>query len=136
MRNFIATVSLCLLPLCSRAAAGRDTIPDTPMSDTLQTVVVTDDGRLPIHVSGATKEHIGVKTMGDVLGESVLDKMMHPFAIKQRKRERHNRKMQRILMEYDMVKTDHDLLLEALRREGIDPDSLISRHQEALKEGK
>ncbi|MCD8302645.1 MAG: hypothetical protein LUC44_06465 [Prevotellaceae bacterium] len=136
MRNFFVSLLLCLPALCLRAAAGRDTIPDTPMSDTLKTVVVTDDGRLPIHVSDATREHIGVKTMGDVLGESVLDKMMHPFAIKQRKRERHNRKMRRILMEYDMVKTDRDLLIEALRREGIDPDSLISRHKEALEKEK
>ncbi len=131
--RFCLHIMLIASTLTARAQERRDTVPDTPMSDTLKTVVVTEDGRLPIHVSDAAKERISTKSMSDILGESVTDKMMHPFAISQRKKERHKRKMDRILREYDMIKTDHDLLIEALLREGINVDSLMNAHK-ALKE--
>ncbi|MCD8304424.1 MAG: hypothetical protein LUC86_06310 [Prevotellaceae bacterium] len=129
-------ILLCLLPAtATHAASLSDSIPETPMSDTLKTVVVTDDGRLPIRVSDEARERIGTKSLGDIIGGKAMDMMMHPFAIKQRKRERHRKKMARILRQYDMVSSEHDLLLEALRREGIDPDSLINAHKEATGQG-
>ncbi len=140
LRIPLSLTLLLLLPLhmLARPQGGslpepKDTVASSPadsveMSDTLRTLVVSDDGRLPIGVSDAAREHISTKSLGDVLGGKVMDKIMHPFAIKQRKRERHARKMARILREYEMVRSDRDALLEALRREGIDPDSLISVH--------
>ncbi len=125
------TFACASLSLC--AQEKRDSLHDTPMSDTLNTVVVTEDGRLPIEISDAARERIGQKGVSDVIGGKATDKMMHPFAIQQRKRERHNRKMARILEQYDMVENEHDLLLEALRREGIDPDSLINAYQSSGK---
>ncbi|MCD8266971.1 MAG: hypothetical protein LUC33_07450 [Prevotellaceae bacterium] len=129
-RMIILSLSLATAQ-ATLAARDHDSIPETPMSDTLKTVVVTDDGRLPIRVSDEAKERIGTKSLGDIVGGKAMDKMMHPFAIKQRKRERHRRKMARLLWQYDMVRDERDLLLEALRREGIDPDSLINAHKEA-----
>ncbi len=80
-------------------------------------------------MSDEAKKQIGVKGLSDLIGSKANDKIMHPFAVKQRKRERHQRKMARILQQYDMVESERDLLLEALRREGIDPDSLMNAYQ-------
>ncbi len=45
--------------------------------------------------------------------------MTHPFAVKQRRKERRRRRDQKILEQYDQVKTFNDLLREAIEREGI-----------------
>ncbi len=133
MRRIVLYIIIGCVSLSLHAQEKRDSVPDTPMSDTLNTVVVTEDGRLPIEISNAARERIGTKGVSDVIGSKATDKMMHPFAIQQRKRERHNKKMARILEQYDKVENEHDLLLEALRREGIDPDSLINAYQNSGK---
>jgi hypothetical protein len=51
--------------------------------------------------------------------------IMHPFAFKSRKEERRRRKAMQKLWEYEHIKTNNELLREALIREGIDPDSLL-----------
>lgn len=94
--------------------------------DTLRQVVVTTDGRLPITVSESAKERpLRTPTVSDLIGSELTDKIMHPFAIKQRKRERHAKKMKKLLEQYDLVVDQRKLLMDALRREGIDPDSLL-----------
>ncbi len=100
--------------------------PDTAaweMSDTLRRVVVTKDGRLPIPVH--VEKQPATKSLSDILGPGLTDKIMHPFDFKRRKRQRHRAKMIKALEEYDRVRTPNELLIEALRREGIDPDSLL-----------
>ncbi len=129
MQRIVLYILFACLSLSLQAQERRDSVPDTPMSDTLKTVLVTEDGRLPIEISEMAKERISTKGVSDVIGGKATDKMMHPFAIQQRKKERHNKKMARILEQYDMVENEHDLLLEALRKEGIDPDSLMNAYK-------
>lgn len=111
-------------------AQQADTVRVRPMSDTLRQVIVTGDGRLPIQVSEATKQRpLKVSSISDLISPELNDKIMHPFAIKQRKRERHAKKMKKILEQYDLIVDQRKLLMEALRREGIDPDSLLQAKQ-------
>ncbi len=123
MNRVLIILTLCAMPLLAKGVCPKDTVPEgVAMHDTLRTLIVTDDGRLPIKVG--VSDEIRVKTLSDILGQSTVDKIMHPFAIRRRKQERHQRKMMELLEEYDKVKTPNELLIEALRREGIDPDSL------------
>ncbi|MCF0198312.1 MAG: hypothetical protein HUK02_03170 [Bacteroidaceae bacterium] len=130
-------VLLCLLALVGVSLRAQQQPRDTlrnifherdsiAMSDTLRTVEVTRNGGLPISVSPFWKQAMlmGSKRFSDYIPETVTDKIMHPFAIKDRKRERHARKMRRILRDYDLLKTPNEVLKEALRAEGIDPDLL------------
>ncbi len=128
MQRFV----LLSLVLCSSLLAvaqqqgdkvQRDSI---TMSDTLRSVVITPGG-LSIGKLNPFGYDIMPSTpsLGDVLGSSVQDKIMHPFAFVQRRKERHRKKMAKILREYDLLKTNNELLIEALRNEGIDPDSLL-----------
>ncbi len=126
--RFPAATLLALLAPALNARAQTDSIPDTPMSDTLRTVIVTEGGRLPIGISDAARERIAQRSLGDVIGQGALDKMMHPFAVKQRKKERHKRKMQRALIEYNRVKKSQELLIATLRNEGIYTDSINNAH--------
>ena len=66
-----------------------------------------------------------VPTVSDLIGPKATDMIMHPFAIKQRKEERRRKKIAKKLWEYEHVKSNNELLREALIREGIDPDSLL-----------
>lgn len=97
--------------------------PDTLADDTLLPVIITEDGNIPIKIN--KPKPIKVPSVSDILGKDLTDKIMHPFAFSKRKRERHRRKMMKILEEYDKVKTPRELLIEALRNEGIDVDSLL-----------
>lgn len=98
--------------------------PDTLEDDTLLPVIITEDGKLPVKIN--MPKPIKVPSVSDILGPKLTDKIMHPFAFSKRKRERHRRKMMKILEEYDKVKTPRELLIEALRNEGIDVDSLMN----------
>ena len=66
--------------------------------------------------------------LSDLIGRRATDMIMHPFAIKQRKEERRRKKVLKKLWEYEHIKTDRELIREALLREGIDPDSLMREH--------
>lgn len=97
--------------------------PDSLEDDTLLPVIITEDGNVPVKIN--MPKPIRVPSVSDILGPKLTDKIMHPFAFSKRKRERHRRKMMKILEEYDQVKTPRELLIEALRNEGIDVDSLL-----------
>ena len=61
--------------------------------------------------------------MSDVIGGKATDKIMHPFAIKDRKRERKHARDRKILEEYEQlgrVKTFEELLDEAVRQQAIE----------------
>ncbi len=98
-------------------------VPDSIPDDTLLPVIITPDGNLPVPIK--KPEIIRTPSVSDILGQDLTDKIMHPFAFSRRKRERHRRKMMKILEEYDKIKTPRELIIEAMRKEGIDVDSLL-----------
>ena len=66
---------------------------------------------------------IGSLSVSDVLGPRITDKIMHPFAIKDRKREKKHARDRKILEEYEQlnrVKTFEELLDEAIRQQAIE----------------
>lgn len=125
-------VSTLLSVLAAGSIAAQEQKIDTTANDTtlrgvkMKEIVVTKDRRLPIFASPKTKETgPRVPTLGDLIGHKATDMIMHPFAIKQRKEERRRKKIAKKLWEYEHVKSNNELLREALIREGIDPDSLL-----------
>ena len=119
--------SLFALHLHAQEQRTDTTATDTTLQGVkMKEVVVTKDKRLPIFVSPETKNQgPRVKSLSDLLGPKVTDMIMHPFAVRQRRVERRKRKAMQQLWEYSQVKSNDELLREALIREGIDPDSLI-----------
>lgn len=113
---------------------SADTIPpgarDSIKTETLREVVVKgNSGQL--QVIDVMKKTLGkrgksqpkVPTIGEVLEKlapGLQDKMLHPFAIRQRRKERRIKKMRRILEQYDQVKTFNGLLDEAVRRQQVE----------------
>lgn len=99
-----------------------DSIPsDTLRIDTLREVTVKGDTVLP--VLEAIRKSIGAHpipqdppTLGDLLEKlspGINDRITHPFAIKERKREKRKRKHQKILQNYDRVIPFEYLLRQA-----------------------
>ena len=89
---------------------------DSLRLDTLQEVEVRGDSIL--RVNEAIRQ-----ALGDVLGARVTDKIMHPFAIKDRKRDKKHARDRKILEEYEQltrVKTFEELLDEAIRKQAIE----------------
>lgn len=61
-------------------------------------------------------------SLGDVIDKispGLTDKIMHPFAFKDRKKARKHKRDKKVLEEFDKVKTFDELVREALEREGI-----------------
>ena len=99
-----------------------DSIPsDTLPIDTLREVTVKGDTVLPVldAIMKTLKDHPIPKrppTLGDILDKyapGVQDRITHPFAIKERKREKRKRKHQKILQNYDRVIPFEYLLRQA-----------------------
>ncbi len=102
---------------------------DTVRADTLREVEVRGDSILRVNEAirqamGKDKEgRIGYPSVSDVLGARVTDKIMHPFAIKDRKRDKKHARDRKILEEYEQltrVKTFEELLDEAIRKQAIE----------------
>ena len=112
------------------ACAGQDsTVRDTLQADTLREVVVRPDSVLPVvrvleKTVGRSRGPRSV-SLGDVIEKvapGLQDKMLHPFAIKQRKSERRKKKMRRVLENYDSQKTFNELLDEAVKRQQMEDE--------------
>ena len=112
------------------ACAGQDsTVRDTLQADTLREVVVRPDSVLPVvrvleKTVGRSRGPRSV-SLGDVIEKvapGLQDKMLHPFAIKQRKSERRKKKMRRVLENYDRQKTFNELLDEAVKRQQMEDE--------------
>lgn len=101
---------------------------DSIADDTLRSVIVTPDGRIPVRIRKPQKQP-SVPSVSDILGKKLTDMIMHPFAFGQRKRERHRKKMMKLLREYEQLKTPREEIIEALRKEGINVDSLLQLHE-------
>ena len=130
---------LIILLSASLPTAAQENIPSTqrdsvPMSDTLRSVVITPRGLMIGKLNPFGFDIMpSMPSLSDILGPRAADKIMHPFAFVQRKKERHRRKMAKLLKQYDRLKTNNELLREALRNEGIDPDSLLNQIKQANK---
>lgn len=119
---------------CLPADTGRVQRPDSLLSrdslrtDTLREVVVKPDSVLQIMkvLKKTTQDHTPrTKSLGDViedLAPGLQDKMLHPFAMKQRKSERRKKKLYRALEQYDQAKTFNDLLDEAVKRQQLEDE--------------
>ncbi|MBR1499499.1 MAG: hypothetical protein IJ615_07745 [Bacteroidaceae bacterium] len=97
--------------------------------DTLKELEVRGDSTL--RVNDAIRQTIGrelqyrqgTPTVSDVIGGKATDMIMHPFAIKDRKRDRKHARDRKILEEYEQlgrVKTFEELLDEAIRQQAIE----------------
>ncbi|MBR5385911.1 MAG: hypothetical protein IK143_08660 [Bacteroidales bacterium] len=93
---------------------------DTLRTDTLREVTVKGDTILPVMdaILKSLKMHPIPKSpnLGEILEKyapGVQDRITHPFAIKDRKREKRKRKHQKILQNYDRVIPFEYLLREA-----------------------
>jgi len=117
-----------LLMALMLTALPDDTIPPTrERIDTLQEVEVVAPERTK-GLEDAVRQSLArmivphtpsVSEVLDKLSPGLTDKIMHPFAIKERKRERKRKRDKKILDDFEHTKTFEDLLLEAIEREGI-----------------
>lgn len=105
----------------------QDMIP----TDTMREVVIFPDSLLPIEritrESLRQRKDIKVPSVSDILNRvspTLNDKIMHPFAFKQRKHDRRKKKQQQTLEEYSRVKTFDELLREAYEQQMLE-DSLL-----------
>lgn len=109
-------------------ALPDDTIPPThEPTDTLKEVQVV----APSSMAGLqdairqSMERMGVPrtpNMGEVIDKispGLTDKILHPFAYKDRKKAKKHKRDKQALEEFDRVKSFDDLVREALEREGI-----------------
>ena len=129
MKRILLLITLVLCAHFVRAQSERkDTLnPDTTLQGVkMREVVVTKDRRLPIFVNPQTTPQAPrVKSLSEIIARKATDMILHPFAVKRRKEERRRKKVDKKLWEFDHIKTDNELLREALIKEGIDPDSLL-----------
>ena len=102
-------------------------IPAHERVDTLNEVEVVAPGRTS-GIEDAIRQSLqrmGVPrsmSLGDVINKispGLTDKILHPFAFKDRKRAKRQKKVKKILDDFDKSKTFDELVREALEREGI-----------------
>ena len=102
---------------------------DSTRIDTLRQVEVRGDSVLRVNEAirrsiGKDQEtRIGYPSVSDVLGPRITDKIMHPFAVKERKRDKKHARDRKILEEYEQlyrVKSFEELLDEAIRKQAIE----------------
>lgn len=116
---------LATLPLQAFAAPMGDSL----LVDTLRQVEVHGDSMLRVNeairqtISREKAARIGSLNVSDVIGGKATDKIMHPFAIKDRKRDKKHARDRKILEEYEQlgrIKTFEELLDEAIRQQAIE----------------
>ena len=122
-----------MILLLSILLSLNDSIPDTTARervDTLRQVIVRGEAKSllekAIESSLARQRQPSTPSLGDVLEKlspGLNDKMLHPFAIKQRKRERKHKRDRRILEEYDQIVTFKDLLDAAVQRQQLEDEA-------------
>ena len=116
---------LVALPLLVFSAPMRDSL----LVDTLRQVEIRGDSMLRVNealrqtIAREKAARIGTLNVSDVIGGKVTDKIMHPFAVKDRKRDKKHARDRKILEEYEQlgrVKTFEELLDEAVRKQAIE----------------
>ncbi len=102
---------------------------DSARVDTLREVEVRGDSTLRVNeairrsIGNEKATRIGYPSVSDVLGPRITDKIMHPFAVKDRKRDKKHARDRKILEEYEelyRVKSFEELLDEAIRQQAIE----------------
>ena len=102
---------------------------DTTRVDTLREVEVRGDSVLRVNeairrqIGKEQETRIGTMSVSDVLGHRITDKIMHPFAVKDRKRDKKHARDRKILEQYDelyRVKSFEELLDEAIRQQALE----------------
>ena len=116
---------LALLPFGKLSAQLRDSV----LTDTLREVEVRSDSVLRVNeairrsIGKENETRIGYPSVSDVLGPRITDKIMHPFAVKDRKRDKKHARDRKILEEYEelyRIKSFEELLDEAIRQQAIE----------------
>ncbi len=122
-------ISLILLFAALPVSTISAQLRDTTHVDTLRQVEVRGDSVLRVNeairhsIGRENATRIGIPSVSDVLGPRITDKIMHPFAVKDRKRDKKHARDRKILQEYeemDRVKTFEELLDEAIRKQAIE----------------
>ena len=122
-------ISLIVLFAALPASTISAQLRDTTHVDTLRQVEVRGDSVLRVNeairqsIGRENATRIGYPSVSDVLGPRITDKIMHPFAVKDRKRDKKHARDRKILQEYeemDRVKTFEELLDEAIRKQAIE----------------
>ena len=122
---------LVTLSLRVYATEQTDTIQrgDSLRVDTLRQVEVLADSTLRVNeairqtIDREKASRISVPSVSDILGPGISDKILHPFAFKDRRREKKHARDRKILKEYEQlehVKTFEELLDEAIRQQAIE----------------
>ncbi|MCR5850434.1 MAG: hypothetical protein K6G92_06950 [Bacteroidaceae bacterium] len=102
---------------------------DSVRVDTLREVDVHADSVLRVNdairqtLEREKAARIGTLSVSDVIGGKATDKILHPFAAKERKREKKHARDRKILEEYEKlgrIKTFEELLDEAIRQQAIE----------------
>ena len=102
---------------------------DSARVDTLREVEVRGDSSLRVNeairrsIGNEKATRIGYPSVSDVLGPRITDKIMHPFAVKDRKRDKKHARDRKILEEYEelyRVKSFEERLDEAIRQQAIE----------------
>lgn len=131
---------LTMLPLWSVSTQAQqcDSIPEYRETrvDTLRQVEVLADSQLRVNnairmtLEREKAARVGALSVSDVLGSKLTDKIMHPFAVKERRREKKHAHDRRALEEYeqlDRVKTFEELLDEAIHQQAIEDGKELSK---------
>ena len=122
-------LSLILLFAALTSTTISAQLRDTTRVDTLKQVEVRGDSVLRVNdairqsIGKENATRIGYPSVSDVLGARITDKIMHPFAVKDRKRDKKHARDRKILEEYEQlgrVKTFEELLDEASRQQAIE----------------
>ena len=100
---------------------------DSIRTDTLPEVTVLPLRRLPIEdvlrESLDRREDLRVPTLSEILEKNrpgLLDVITHPFAFKQRRREKRQRQSMKVLEDYDRVRSFDELLREAYEKQMLE----------------
>lgn len=128
--NRALVLLLVVLPLHAYSEPRGNALPqDTLRTDTLKQVEVKGDSVLRVNeairrsIGKEQETRIGYPSVSDVLGPRITDKIMHPLAIKDRKRDKKHARDRKILEEYEKmwkVKSFEELLDEAIRQQAIE----------------
>ena len=130
-RPLLLLLAVSLLLSVTAQTPRRDSVAgNTKMRvDTLRQVEVRADSQLRVNdairqtLERERAARIGTMSVSDVIGSKLTDKIMHPFAVKERRREKKHARDRQILKEYEelgRVKSFEELLDEAIRKQAIE----------------
>ena len=130
-RPLLLLLAVSLLQPVTAQTPRRDSVSrDTRMRvDILRQVEVRADSQLRVNdairqtLERERAARIGTMSVSDVIGSKLTDKIMHPFAVKERRREKKHARDRQILKEYEelgRVKSFEELLDEAIRKQAIE----------------